>query len=233
MGSKLLVRACSLSVAVLCASGCTKRQVAAGAGLGMTLTGVAVMASEYADDEDQQLESTSFGPPILAVGLITLFVAAALDEADHESEPIVIPSYQPRPSVAAQNRRTAGELTKAAQAAARRSDCDRVAILDPQIRDLDPDLHVTVFARDVAIQRCLAGAVAPVPVAVPPAELEPAPAVEPDAPVAEPVPSPPVEAVPAPAPVEPPAPAGPPPAPAVPVGPPPAPEAQPAPAPTP
>lgn len=40
--------------------------------------------------------------------------------------------------------------------AARVDDCKTVRDLDAQIRALDVELHAVVFARDVAIARCLA-----------------------------------------------------------------------------
>jgi hypothetical protein len=52
-------------------------------------------------------------------------------------------------------RAEAGEKWKRAAAAARADDCATVRELDPQIRALDVELHDVVFARDVAIARCL------------------------------------------------------------------------------
>jgi hypothetical protein len=53
-------------------------------------------------------------------------------------------------------RAEAGVLWKRAAVAARADDCATVRELDPQIRDLDVELHDVVFARDVGIARCLA-----------------------------------------------------------------------------
>jgi hypothetical protein len=50
-----------------------------------------------------------------------------------------------------------GTKSKQAAAAARAGDCATVRALDPEIRTLDVELHDVVFARDVAIARCLAG----------------------------------------------------------------------------
>lgn len=52
-------------------------------------------------------------------------------------------------------RAEAGRRWKRAAAAARANDCATVRELDPQIRALDVELHDVVFARDVAIARCL------------------------------------------------------------------------------
>jgi len=53
-------------------------------------------------------------------------------------------------------RAEAGTRWKRAAAAARADDCATVRELDPEIRALDVELHDVVFARDVAIARCLA-----------------------------------------------------------------------------
>jgi ferritin-like protein len=55
------------------------------------------------------------------------------------------------------NRAAAWELAKQAADAARSEDCTRVQALAPRIRDLDTELHLAVFMRDAAIQRCLGG----------------------------------------------------------------------------
>lgn len=53
-------------------------------------------------------------------------------------------------------RAEAGVLWKRAAAAARADDCATVRELDPQVLDLDVELHDVVFARDLGIARCLA-----------------------------------------------------------------------------
>ena len=56
----------------------------------------------------------------------------------------------------AEARAQAGTLWKRAASAARGDDCATVRELDPKIRELDVEFHDVVFARDVAIARCLA-----------------------------------------------------------------------------
>jgi hypothetical protein len=55
----------------------------------------------------------------------------------------------------AEARAKAGELWKLAAAAARSQDCATVLALDLKILELDVEFHAIVFARDVAIARCL------------------------------------------------------------------------------
>lgn len=69
----------------------------------------------------------------------------------------------PPPKQIPEGRDEAWTLTKQAQAAARAGDCVTVADLHLRVRALDPELHETVFARDVAITRCLT----PVPTRAP------------------------------------------------------------------
>src|SRR5262245_46481131 len=64
----------------------------------------------------------------------------------------------PDPAVVARARARADawRLTKVAQSAARAGDCATVHELDAKIGALDLELHEVVFARDVAVARCLA-----------------------------------------------------------------------------
>jgi hypothetical protein len=54
-------------------------------------------------------------------------------------------------------RAEAWTITKLAAEAARAADCAKVKELDVEVQGLDLDFHNTVFVRDVAIARCLAG----------------------------------------------------------------------------
>jgi hypothetical protein len=57
--------------------------------------------------------------------------------------------------LAAQRRERALDLIKSARAAAYAHDCAAVKRREIQVRDLAPDLHTTLFLREVAIRRCL------------------------------------------------------------------------------
>ena len=54
-----------------------------------------------------------------------------------------------------QRRLDADRLTEEAERAARADDCTTVRNLDPQIRELDAEVHDVVFVRDAAVARCL------------------------------------------------------------------------------
>jgi hypothetical protein len=56
----------------------------------------------------------------------------------------------------AAKRARAWTLTRDAAAAARASDCNQVIVLSSEVFELDAEFHSIVFARDVAIARCLA-----------------------------------------------------------------------------
>jgi hypothetical protein len=63
---------------------------------------------------------------------------------------------QSRSSAPPPSRLAAWDLTKKAAAAARTGDCQTVVSADRALADLDREFRDTVFARDVAIARCLA-----------------------------------------------------------------------------
>jgi hypothetical protein len=89
----------------------------------------------------------------IAIGFGSLAVASAIvfGIAYANDEP-------PPPPLAPQtpdHRDEAWALTKQAQAAARANDCPTVVTLDAKVASLDESFRATVFARDVAIARCL------------------------------------------------------------------------------
>ncbi|HUS33333.1 MAG TPA: hypothetical protein VMZ53_32745 [Kofleriaceae bacterium] len=65
------------------------------------------------------------------------------------------PEPAPLPPPPPDHRAEAWALTKQAQDAARAGDCTTVATLDAQVAQIDASFHAVVFARDVAIARCL------------------------------------------------------------------------------
>ena len=171
-------------------AGCNTRQRIAGGGAAMTAIGVALTYSNDPREEEDVGTSGKVGITLLLVGIVTMFVAAALDETANEPKPIEIKATNPHgdPAEVQQMERAAAvtektkrdqawELTKAAQAAARENDCAKVTELSAQVGALDPDLYAEVFMKDVAVQRCLMPAAPPTdaPALPPPAVPEPAP----------------------------------------------------------
>jgi hypothetical protein len=107
------------------------------------------------DPEDYAVLLIVPGAIVTAVGLLGLLTTKPA--APPAPAPVVDPSIQQR----ATQRDQAWQLTQQAANAARANDCATVAQLDVDVRQLDADLHATVFLRDVAIERCLANRPAP------------------------------------------------------------------------
>jgi hypothetical protein len=148
-----LAAATALAASLLSTTGCTPPQarrahrageVAAAGGLvGMLAAGVTASALPAHDDQIMKV-----GLAFVPVSIIGALVYIATDSKANE---------QSAPAMTRRERRReeAWELTKQAEAAARSADCTQVQAIDPRVRDLDVELHVVVFMRDVAIQRCL------------------------------------------------------------------------------
>jgi hypothetical protein len=128
------------------------------AAIGVASIGVAVLAVRY--DTRGVLDSGGmiWAPALGGFGIAALL--AAPEGAAYATEcraakrrGAAIAEAHRRKAVA---RAEAGTEWKQAAAAARADDCATVRELDPQIRALDVELHDIVFARDVAIARCLA-----------------------------------------------------------------------------
>lgn len=120
-------------------------EIATAAGLvGMLVAGTT--ASAVPAHEDAILTAGLVFVPVAIVGA---FVYIATDKQANEPSPVSPLTRRER------RRLEAWELTKQAEQAARESDCPQVAAIDPRVRNLDHDLHLSVFMRDVAIQRCL------------------------------------------------------------------------------
>lgn len=92
---------------------------------------------------------------ILTIGLVfvpvSVFGALVYIATDEKANQREAPTLTRRE----RKRLEAWELTKQAGQAAREQDCMQVEAIHPRVRDLDTELHVSVFMRDVAIQRCL------------------------------------------------------------------------------
>jgi hypothetical protein len=149
-----MMRVACVVLALVC--GCTQTQArkahragevaTAGGLLGVLVAGVSAAVVSAHDDT------------IIAVGLlfVPVSVVGALvyigtdDEVRGHAE---VPTLTRRE----RNRAAAWELTKQAADAARTEDCTQVQALAPRVRDLDTELHLAVFMRDAAIQRCLRG----------------------------------------------------------------------------
>lgn len=187
------MRTCALVVAASTATaGCTvtRNQKVALGGAAATVAGTIVLATDTADTMppmrgDTGINyTTAVGGGVLIGGLIVLFAAAAMEERLHEHRPTVI-RIADRSRVDTQLRAQAWQLSKAAFIAARRGDCPHVQVLAQRIRELDSDMHETVFLRDAAVQKCV------IPMEAEPEPPEPTEAADPDeAPPAEVLPPP-------------------------------------------
>lgn len=116
----------------------------AGGLVGMLVAGVT--ASALPKHEDAILTGGLVFVPISVFGAL-VYIATDKQANEHEHGPTMTRRER--------RRAEAWELTKQAGVAAREQDCTQVEAIDPRVRDLDQDFHVSVFMRDVAIQRCL------------------------------------------------------------------------------
>jgi len=148
----------------LLAGGCTTRQKIAGGGAALTVVGLGLTFSTEVKSEEESGTKGKVGITLLLTGLVTLFVAAALDEMDNKEKPQEIrvsrgPTEVERQdesaAIRAQRKRDeAWALTKQAQEAARAGDCPRVTALSAQVGALDAEFYASVFMKDLAVQRC-------------------------------------------------------------------------------
>ena len=119
-------------------------EVATAAGL-IGVLGAGVIASLYPAEDDTIM---TVGLGFVPISLVGALVYIATDEKANED-------HAPTLTRRERNRAAAWDLTKQAAGAARDKDCTQVQAIAPRVRDLDIDFHVSVFMRDVAIQRCL------------------------------------------------------------------------------
>jgi hypothetical protein len=143
-----------VAVVFVLATGCSQTQarkahrageVATAGGLIGVLT-AGVVASLVPAHEDAIMTVGLGFVPISIVGALVYISTDSKVNGDHEG---------PTMTRRERNRATAWELTKQAEDAARDQDCTQVQAIAPRVRELDLDFHVSVFMRDVAIQRCL------------------------------------------------------------------------------
>jgi len=143
----------AVAVALLLVCGCTQTQArkahraaeiaTAGGLVGVLACGVS--AALVPAHEDTIM---SVGLGFVPVSILGALVYISTDQRANED-------HGPTLTLHERNRAAAWELTKQAETAARSRDCTQVQAIDPRVRDLDADFHVSVFMRDVAIQRCL------------------------------------------------------------------------------
>ncbi|HEY5947453.1 MAG TPA: hypothetical protein VIV40_18245 [Kofleriaceae bacterium] len=143
-----------VAVVLALAGGCTQTQarkahrageVATAGGLIGVLTAGVVASLVPAHEETIMNVGLAFVP----ISVLGALVYIATDGKVNEE------SAAPAMTRRERNRAAAWELTKQAAGAARDQDCTQVQAIDPRVRDLDVEFHVSVFMRDVAIQRCL------------------------------------------------------------------------------
>ena len=144
----------ALAVLLALACGCTQQQArkahrageiaTAGGLVGVLGCGLIAAAIPAHDDAIMTGGAITF-VPIAVLGAL-LFITTD-SKANAEAEPLMTRRER--------NQAAAWEMTKQAAEAARIQDCTQVQAIAPRVRDLDQDFHVTVFMRDVAIQRCL------------------------------------------------------------------------------
>jgi hypothetical protein len=130
------------------------------AALGVASLAVPLYAAKYHTDGMLDSGGIIWGGALSIVGIDALFHAGEGAVHAHECRG----AKERGAEVAAEYRRKAdaraqaGIAWKRAAAAARADDCATVRELDPEIRELDVELHDVVFMRDVAIARCLVAA---------------------------------------------------------------------------
>lgn len=155
------IRTCALVVAASAATaGCTvsRNQKVALGGAASTLAGTLVLATDDTDTMPPSRDpGTNYKTPVggmfVVGGLIVLFAAAAMEESLHEPKPLII-TMADVSRVDQRARDDAWQLSKAAFLAARQGNCAKVEELSRTIRDLDSDMHRTVFLRDAAVRKC-------------------------------------------------------------------------------
>jgi hypothetical protein len=143
----------SIVVVLVLASACTQTQARSAHRVGevATATGlIGLLASVTVATAVPSHETTftSVGLAFVPVAVLGALLYISTDSLSRR-EPERVLSRRER------HRAAAWDLTKRAASAARAEDCTQVQAIAPRVRELDLDFHVSVFMRDVAIQRCL------------------------------------------------------------------------------
>lgn len=165
-------------LAVVLLAACNTRQRVAGVGAGMSFVGLTLSYSNEARADEEIGTQGKVGIALILTGLLTLFVAAALDEVAAQEQASQPPKPRVRQTSASpeqiaalrvQKRRDeAWQVTKQAQQAAREGDCKKVTELSAKVGSIDAEFYGDVFMKDVAIQRCFVPAEPPPPTPAPP-----------------------------------------------------------------
>ena len=186
-GRTILLLPITLALAL---ASCNTRQRIGGAAVGVTVVGLGLTYSNDSRSDEEVGTQGKVGITMILVGLVTLFVVAAIDESANEPPPkeikiatrgtTAVQRAEEQAALTNQQRRAqAWDLTKQAQAAARENDCAKVTELSAQVGALDAEFYADLFLKDVAIQRCLQPAPPPPsttrPPALPPPTITPTP----------------------------------------------------------
>jgi hypothetical protein len=163
----------SAGIVLLLAACTSQRQARTSAVLGgaMTVAGISLAIASRSDEDTEfpELLIDSAGRigagALLVVGvpfLIGGLIGMAATQAPPAGGGLAPPPVEARPAPEAVSARDrARELTKQAVAAAHAGDCALVIRLDPSVKQLDAEVHATVFAADPGIARCLAAPARP------------------------------------------------------------------------
>jgi hypothetical protein len=172
----------SAGIVLLLAACTSQRQARTSAVLGgaMTVAGISLAIASRSDEDTEfpelLIDSAGrigagallvVGVPFLIGGLIGMAaVPPSPPELATQAPPagggLAPPPVEARPAPEAVSARDrARELTKQAVAAAHAGDCALAIRLDPSVKQLDAEVHATVFAADPGIARCLAAPAGP------------------------------------------------------------------------
>jgi hypothetical protein len=144
-------------VAAGCGASAASTRRRAELGIGVSLAGV--LATSFVIAAAPSTKPASIGVTIGfgALAVISAIVFGVAFANEPEPTPVAAPRAVEPPAGRAQ----AWTLTQQAQVAARAGACPSVLRLGAEVAALDAEFHTVVFARDVAIARCLAPSTGP------------------------------------------------------------------------